>query len=87
MDSVFIVDHLNVHPSGHEDLKCNGVYRTYELAHAAVERLKTQPGFCDKPELINPEIDEDEAGFYISEYKLDKDHWTEGYVTMTAENS
>ena len=39
-------------------------------------------GFCDNPRLIDPLSDDEEAGFYIDEYELDKDQWTEGFVTV-----
>jgi len=79
MDSVYIVQHLNIHENGVENVKMIGAYRNYELAFAAIERLKFQPGFRDKPRLINPQVDDEEVGFYIVEYELDKDHWTDGY--------
>jgi len=82
MRSVFIVQHLNVLPGGQEDVKLIGAYRSSEAAHAAIERLKAQPGFCDHPRLIDPLVDDEEAGFYIDEYELDKDQWTEGFVTV-----
>jgi hypothetical protein len=48
-----------------------GVYRTESDAQAAIERLAIQPGFVDLPE-----------GFQFCAYQLNKDHWTEGYVTI-----
>jgi len=51
MKSVFVVQHMNVLPDGQEDVKFIGAYRSSESAHAAIERLKTQPGFCDHPRL------------------------------------
>jgi len=47
-----------------------GVYRSEETARAAIERLKDQPGFRDF-----------QQGFTLSEYPLDKDHWTKGFIT------
>jgi hypothetical protein len=82
MTSVFIVQHLHVLPGGEEDVKLIGAYRTYEAAYAAIERLKSQPGFCEHPRLSDPLHDDEESGFYIDEYEVDKDHWTEGFVTM-----
>jgi hypothetical protein len=82
MSSVFIVQHLNILPGGREDIKFIGAYRSSEAAHAAIERLKLQPGFRDCPRLLDPKTDDEEAGFYIDEYELDKDHWTEGFVTV-----
>jgi len=56
--------------AGAGDIECLiGVYRTEQAAKDAIKRVKGQPGFRDFPE-----------GFVISEYKLDRDHWTEGFV-------
>lgn len=83
MKTVFIVQHLRLTPSGQrEDIKLIGVYRSLETAHAAVEKLKIQPGFCDYPRLLNPLVDDEEQGFYVDEYELDKDHWAEGFFTV-----
>jgi hypothetical protein len=82
MKSVFIVQHVHILPGGFENVKFIGAYRSVDLACAAVERLRLQPGFCDVPRLIDPNTDDDEQGFYIDEYELDQDHWTEGYVTV-----
>jgi hypothetical protein len=46
-----------------------GVYRTRAAADAAVARLQSQPGF------------ESRRDFHIDRYELDKDHWTDGFVT------
>jgi hypothetical protein len=82
MKSVFIVQHLHVFPDGSECVKLIGAYRCKAAALSAVERLRVQPGFCDYPRIIDPDLDTDESGFYIDEYLLDKDHWTEGFVTV-----
>jgi len=82
MNSVFIVQHLNVLPDEQENVKLIGVYRSFGAAVAAIERLKVLPGFRDHPTLIDPLNDEQVAGFYVGEYELDKDHWTGGYVTL-----
>lgn len=82
MKSVFLVLHLHMLDEC-EDVKTIGIYRTREAALSAVERLKTQPGFEDHPQVRNPLVDEDsEEGFYIDEFKLDEDHWTEGFITI-----
>ena len=82
MEKVFVVEHLHVLPGEQEDLKFIGVYRSAESARHAVERLRLQPGFCDHPGIVDPTLDDEEPGFYITEYALDQDHWTEGYVTV-----
>lgn len=81
MTSVFVVQHLHTLSQDVDDVKMIGVYRTKESACAAVERLRHQPGFRDLPKIVDFEKDDDEQGFQIVEYTLDKDHWPEGYVT------
>jgi len=44
--------------------------------------LGAQSGFSRHPNLIDPDITDEEDGFYIGEYELDKDHWAEGFVTL-----
>ena len=44
---------------------------------AAVDRLADQPGFADHPKIVE---DTANAGFLVEAYRLDQDHWTEGYV-------
>ena len=60
-----------------------GVYETQSDAEQAVGRLSTQPGFRDYSRIIDPRQDDEESGFYIVEYKIGEDHWTEGYVTVS----
>ena len=81
MESVFVVQHVHVLPSGEEDVKLIGVYRSLESARSAVTRLRGQPGFKDHPRVVDPDVDDDSQGFHIGRYPLDKDHWSEGYVT------
>ena len=70
MDAVYVVQHVHIINDDEEDVKMIGVYSTEQLGHEAVARLRLQPGFCDVP-----------AGFHVERYELDKDHWTEGFVT------
>jgi hypothetical protein len=71
MSSVFVVQHEHEVADEVDDAKFIGVYSTREMAEAAVQRLRHARGFSDTPD-----------GFHISEYELDQDHWTEGYVTV-----
>jgi hypothetical protein len=71
MTNVYVVQHVHVLDEDEEDTKMIGVYETEQLAQAAVERLRLQPGFCDTPD-----------GFHIGRYELNQDHWTEGYITV-----
>lgn len=81
MDSVFVIQHVHVFDDGNEDVKMIGVYRTLASARMAVIRLKGEPGFCDQSDVIVEGVG-DEPGFHINEYHLDKDHWTDGFVTV-----
>jgi hypothetical protein len=80
MNSVFVLEHLHTLPSGEESWKRIGIYRTWDDALSAIERVKSQPGFSDHPELIDRLDDKD--GFHIDEYPLNEDNWQEGYVTV-----
>lgn len=80
---MFVVLHLHVLPGEVEDIKMIGVYKTEAVAHAAIGRLRLQPGFRDYPRLVDPLVDSDPNGFYIEKYRLDEDHWTEGYMTAS----
>lgn len=82
MKNVFIVQHLHTLPNGEDDVKMIGAYKSLDAAKAAVDRVKGQQGFCDNPQVVNPEIDDDPQGFYIDEYLLDMDHWEDGFITQ-----
>jgi len=85
VDSVFVVQHSHTLPGGVEDVKIIGVYRTVEAAHAAADRIRGQPGFSKHPNVIDPGVTDEADGFYIDEYQLDQDHWTEGFVTLAGD--
>ena len=54
-----------------EETKFIGIYSSKQEANNAIQRLSKQPGFNEKPD-----------NFYISKYEVDKDNWTEGFLTM-----
>jgi hypothetical protein len=70
MEVVYVVQHVHIINDDEEDVKMIGVYATKQLAQEAVERLCKQPGFCETTD-----------GFHIDPYDINKDHWTEGFVT------
>jgi hypothetical protein len=74
MDVVFLLWHVHEFTDGTDDEKLIGVYRTEDDAKLAIGRLGTQPGFVDLPN-----------GFQICPYRLNEDHWTEGYFTPDAD--
>jgi hypothetical protein len=74
MEAVFLLWHVHEAEEGSEDSKLIGVYRTDEDAHAAIRRLRNQPGFRSFPK-----------GFNIERYELNKDHWTEGFLSAVSQ--
>ena len=71
MAIVFIVQHESPGTEERaEDVKLIGAYSSEASARAAVERLRSQPGFRDYPDC-----------FSVDAYEVDKDHWIEGFVT------
>lgn len=73
---VYIVQHVHELPGGDEDVKLIGVYSSEERAWDAVSRLAQLPGFAQAPQ-----------GFHVDAYELDRDHWTEGFVTVQSPES
>ncbi len=71
MTSVFVLQHVNSGEDGVEDVKFIGVYSSREKAQAAVARLGSLPGFADAAD-----------GFHSDEYRVDQDHWAEGYMVV-----
>jgi len=69
METVFLLWYIDATADGHDE-KLIGVYRGQSDAEAAIERLRTKPGFGNKS-----------PGFQISPYELNRDHWTEGFVS------
>lgn len=55
------------HTRGDEELLV-GVYESEAEANAAQDRVRLKPGFADGS-----------GKFEISEYRLNQDHWKEGY--------
>lgn len=71
MRTVYVVRHVHVADNGDdEDVKFIGVYSSEDAANAAIARLRLQSGFRDHP-----------AGFRVDPYEIDKDHWTEGFIS------
>lgn len=70
---VFVLMHTHELSPEREDFKLIGVYSTKAAAESAVKRIKVLPGFSETPE-----------GFCVQAYPLDKDHWTDGFVTVGA---
>lgn len=74
MEHVYILEHTYELESS-EETKFIGVYSSVEKANEAIERLKVQPGFCAHPD-----------GFSINKCTIDRDGWTEGFITVVGIN-
>jgi hypothetical protein len=72
MKTVYILQHVHEHLSGNEDVKFIGVYSSRAQALAAIKRLSSASGFRDR-----------RKGFCIDAYRVDEDHWVEGFVDGT----
>jgi hypothetical protein len=72
MASVFVLQLVHSREDGDEDVKFIGVYSSREKAQQAVARIGRLPGFAGAPD-----------GFHIDEYRVDQDHWVEGYMEVT----
>ncbi|WP_435949839.1 homoserine kinase [Psychrobacter sp. DM8] len=72
-DSVFVLEHTRFEEDDTDkdiaDFKLIGVFASESQAQAAIEQLKTQPGFEDYPN-----------GFHIDEYPLGQINWSSGFV-------
>ena len=72
MDSAFLLWYVHARDRADDEELLIGVYTTEEEAKAAIERLKHKPGFVSA-----------RGGFQIHPYEVNRDHWTEGFITTT----
>ncbi|WP_238431402.1 DUF7336 domain-containing protein [Streptomyces cavernae] len=54
-----------------DDVKLLGVYSSRDKAAERIARARLLPGFREEPKC-----------FYIEEFTVDSDEWTEGFVTV-----
>lgn len=73
MPSVFQLTHTREQPCGCDDVKNLGTYSGQELGVKACARAMKLPGFRDHPD-----------GFHLEKVELDRDEWTEGFVSVPA---
>jgi hypothetical protein len=67
---IFLLWHS--HPvEGESNDKLIGLYSSEQKAKEAMERSILLPGFA-----------ENQDGFEIDRYEIDKDHWKEGFITV-----
>jgi hypothetical protein len=72
MNVVFLLWHSHAIGDGETDDKLIGVYSSEAEAEAAKARKLQYEGFRDEPD-----------GFLIDKYELNRDYWSEGYITVT----
>ena len=68
MQKVYELHHTRDKETADENDKKIGTYDSYQLAKDTINRIKDKPGFIDYPN-----------DFYIDEYIIDKDYWTDGF--------
>ncbi len=74
MEKVYLLTHVRViSEEDSEDMKIIGIYSTKALAEEAFMRKKLFEGFRDFPD-----------GFEIACYELNRDYWSEGFITVKA---
>ena len=74
MKYLYVLQHVHKFPDGTEDVKLIGIYSSSKNAEKAITRLIQKPGFS-----------ENRDGFFIDEYEIDVDHWTDGFHTTGQE--
>jgi acyl-CoA-binding protein len=67
---LYLLQHVHEMSNEVEDTKLIGVYSSMQQAITAQDHLKSKPGFLDNQD-----------GFFIDEYELDKTFWADGFYT------
>ena len=82
MRTVYFLQHLYTLDKKEDitTVKSVGIYSTREKALEAVNRLAKMPGFCDSPNLIDPEVNDKQDGFYIDPYEVNVNHMETGFA-------
>jgi len=70
LSAVFLLSHSHDFGSGETDDKLIGVYSSEAEAKAAQARKLQFEGFRETPD-----------GFHIGRYEINRDQWSEGFVT------
>lgn len=67
---LYVLQHVHEMSSEVEDTKLIGIYSSMDQAITAQDYLKSKPGFSNN-----------QGGFFIDEYELDKTFWVDGFYT------
>lgn len=70
-ETVYLLQHVHQLDDDREDITLIGIYSQRQGAESAIERMRAKPGFCQIAE-----------SFAVDEYEVDRDHWTEGFITI-----
>lgn len=54
-----------------DNVKLLGVYSSDEHARERIRQAQRLPGFIDEPNC-----------FMVTQYQVDEDHWSDGYITI-----
>ena len=76
-DYVYLLEHIYQQVEGDYDttkVKTLGIFASKEETESAIEFYKTLKGFKDYPDCFN-----------IDKYELNEKEWTEGFVTIEAD--
>jgi hypothetical protein len=71
MKSVFLLQHSYERTEDCEETKIIGIFSSKEKVEECIKKFKELDGFKDYPDC-----------FFVDEYEIDKENWTEGFVTM-----
>jgi hypothetical protein len=72
MIEVYLLWHMRPLSDDETDDKLLGVYSSEESAKRRIRSASNVPGFADYPD-----------AFMIDRYQVDKDEWTEGFVSVS----
>ena len=81
---VTIIEDLRsiIDSDGEEEFKLLGVFSSQEQAEKMVqEHYRLQSGFCEYPEIIRPSEYDEENGFVIGPYEIDRLYWPDGFIS------
>lgn len=68
---IYVLSHLRPLPDGEEEERQIGVYSSKERAELREACLQDQPIFREAPD-----------EFYVVQFEIGEDCWTDGYVTV-----
>ena len=76
---VYLLQHMYEYGDNlqHEEIKTIGIYSSRQKAEKVVDIYQDLPGFSTRGVEC----------FYIDEYEIDQDHWSEGFFSADEEHA